>query len=32
MEFSERDDLELIKPEIMNGMATEKLTPMESVH
>lgn len=32
MEFSERDDLELIISEIMNGTAIEKLTSMESVH
>lgn len=31
MEFSERDDLELIS-EIMNGTAIEKLTSMEGVH
>lgn len=32
MEFSERDDLELIIFNIMNGMAIEKLTSMENVH
>ena len=32
MEFFERDYYELITSEMMNGMATEKLTAMNCVH